>query len=156
MILPLYHGISELDLLAGLAGLPKPKEGPEFVQATFSTLTQTPASAGKSFDDAWRKFVHDGFYTGSIALPINGGMQGMVSQVNSAAAATPGKGIQQAPGKPLGDGEYELAFSLGMIDDGRYANNGWLQELPDPVFAPDVGQRALHEPEDGGQARHQG
>ena len=35
LILPLYGGISELDLLAALAGLPKAK-GPEYVQETFA------------------------------------------------------------------------------------------------------------------------
>ena len=40
---------------------------------------------------------------------------------------------QQAAGRPLQPGEYELNFVLGCVDDGRYANNGWLQELPDPV-----------------------
>jgi molybdopterin-containing oxidoreductase family iron-sulfur binding subunit len=136
MILPLYNGISELDLLAALAGLPKPKDGPEFVQATFKTLVPLDEIdiANPSFGKAWRKFVHDGYYSGgSLSLPISGGLQGMMAQVGAAKAATPGKGIQQAPGKPLADGEYELVFSLGVIDDGRYANNGWLQELPDPV-----------------------
>ena len=134
LILPLYNGISELDLLAALAGLPKATEGPEFVQATFSMLTGVAASAGAAFDNAWRKFVHDGYYSaGSLRFPISGGLQGMVSQVKAAVASAPGKGIQQVPGKPLADGEYELTFTLGVIDDGRYANNGWLQELPDPV-----------------------
>jgi molybdopterin-containing oxidoreductase family iron-sulfur binding subunit len=133
LILPLYNGISELDLLAALAGLPAAK-GPELVQATFSTLTRTAANSGSVFDNAWRKFVHDGFFSGDgLAFPISGGLPGMMAWASTATAQTAGKGIQQAAGKPLGDGQYELVFALGTIDDGRYANNGWLQELPDPV-----------------------
>ena len=56
------------------------------------------------------------------------------------------KGLQQAAARPLQPGEYELDFILGNVDDGRYANNGWLQELPDPVTQADVGQRALMSP----------
>ncbi len=133
MILPLYNGISELDFLAALAGLPKAK-GPEFVQATFAALTGTPASSGSVFDAAWRQFVHDGYYQGGLSLPMAvDNLQGFMAQSAAGSAAVPGQGSQQAPGKPLGDGEYELVFTLGLIDDGRYANNGWLQELPDPV-----------------------
>ena len=141
MILPLYNGISELDFLAKLAGLPEAK-GPEYVQETFAGLTgvagawisnwaQTPPSA---FADAWRTFVHDGYYNGSVALPMTvSGVQDFMTQASAGATAKPGQGVQQVAGKPLGDGEYELVFNLGLIDDGRYANNGWLQELPDPV-----------------------
>jgi MoCo/4Fe-4S cofactor protein with predicted Tat translocation signal len=134
LILPLYNGISELDFLAALAGLPKAK-GPEYVQETFSTLSRTPASAGQAYDDAWRKFVHDGYFSGDgLSFPIAGGLQGMLDW---AARAKSGEvsptAVKQVPGRPLQDGEYELVFTLGCIDDGRYANNGWLQELPEPV-----------------------
>ncbi|HEX4139916.1 MAG TPA: TAT-variant-translocated molybdopterin oxidoreductase [Candidatus Methylacidiphilales bacterium] len=133
MILPLYNGISELDLLAALAGLP-PAKGAELVQETFTALTSIAPGAGQAFDDAWRQFVHDGFYSGGISLPMAvNSIEGFMAQSAAAAAAVPGQGGRQAAGKPLGDGEYELVFSLGLIDDGRYANNGWLQELPDPV-----------------------
>jgi MoCo/4Fe-4S cofactor protein with predicted Tat translocation signal len=133
LILPLYGGISEIDLLGELASLPK-ATGPEYIQETFGTLTggltidhTTPPSV---FENAWHKFVHDGFYSGNESFPIAGGTAGMM-----AAASTTGapKGLQQVAGKPLQPGEYELNFVLGTVDDGRYANNGWLQELPDPV-----------------------
>jgi MoCo/4Fe-4S cofactor protein with predicted Tat translocation signal len=129
LILPLYGGLSELNLLAEFAGLPK-AGGPEHVQDTFGTSFSLARNAGKTFDDAWHKFVHDGFYSGSESFPIPGGLSGMMAMKTTMGAQ---KGLQQAPGKPLAPGEYELNFVLGTVDDGRYANNGWLQELPDPV-----------------------
>jgi MoCo/4Fe-4S cofactor protein with predicted Tat translocation signal len=133
LILPLYAGISELELLAALAGLPKPT-GPELIQETFGTLTG--ASAGDqsaqsyAFQNAWRQFVHDGFTAGSLNLPIPGGLNGMLNMQSTMGAQ---KGLQQAAGRPLAAGEYELNFVLANVDDGRYANNGWLQELPDSM-----------------------
>jgi MoCo/4Fe-4S cofactor protein with predicted Tat translocation signal len=142
LILPLYNGISELNLLGALAGFPTPK-GPEFVQETFLTLTggavqlsgagmvaNIDAEKFPQFAQVWHEFVHDGFFTGSLSLPISGGFTGMSSNANTLGAS---KGLEQAAGKPLAAGEYELTFVLGCIDDGRYANNGWLQELPDPI-----------------------
>ncbi len=131
VILPLYDGISELELLAALAGLPKAK-GPEHVQETFGTIVG--GSVGKStstavFENAWHKFVHDGWVQ-AASFPISGGLSGMLNMGSTMGAQ---KGLQQTAGKPLQPGEYELNFVLGNVDDGRYANNGWLQELPDPV-----------------------
>ena len=128
LILPLYGGISELELLAALAGLPAPK-GPELIQETYATIMRNgPVSDTLPFQNAWRKFLHDGFDAGSPAfpMPVAGGMPDV-------AAMGAQKGLQQASGKPLADGEYELTFILGNVDDGRYANNGWLQELPDTM-----------------------
>jgi MoCo/4Fe-4S cofactor protein with predicted Tat translocation signal len=129
LILPLYGGISEIDLLAQLAGLPAAK-GPEYIQETFKTLAGNNVSTSNTvFQDAWHKFVHDGFWTGSLSFPIAGGLSGML---NMSTTMVEQKGLQQA-GRPLQSGEYELNFVLGNVDDGRYANNGWLQELPDCI-----------------------
>ncbi len=138
LILPLYGGISELDLLGALAGMPAAK-GPEYVQATFENLMGTAlpdlfagnlAAFQQNAENAWHKFVHDGFVAGGERFPIPGGLPGMLNMQNTMGAS---KGLQQAVGRPLQAGEYELNFVLGCIDDGRYANNGWLQELPDPI-----------------------
>ena len=61
MILPLFGGWSELDVLAKFAGLPKPT-GPELVQETFKQVAK-PAD----FVTAWAKFLHDGFLAESAA-----------------------------------------------------------------------------------------
>jgi len=132
LILPLYGGLSEIELLAELASLPK-ATGPEYVQQTFGSLT-FPSSFEKpplssDFQNAWHKFVHDG-WTLAGSFPIPGGLSGMLNMQSTMGAQ---KGLQQAVGKPLQPGEYELNFVLGCVDDGRYANNGWLQELPDPI-----------------------
>ena len=55
MILPLFGGMSELDLLQMLLDQPK-MQGPQLVQ---ETLRQTTPPG--DFDAAWNKFLHDGF-----------------------------------------------------------------------------------------------
>jgi MoCo/4Fe-4S cofactor protein with predicted Tat translocation signal len=137
LILPLYEGISEIDFLAALAGLPKAK-GAEHIQETFGRLTASPGQVNPGpFDwekgpqaDAWHKLVHDGFTQANLAYTISGGAAGMLAE---GAATGAQKGLQQVVGRPLQDGEYELTFVLGCVDDGRYANNGWLQEVPEPM-----------------------
>ena len=117
IIEPLYPSVSEIELIAFLAGLPS-YEGFDLVHETFG-VAGGPTTHTTGDDNAWRQFVHDGF---TSTKPISGA---------AAVSAPPVKG-GTAP-RPLQPNEYELAFYLGNIDDGRYANNGWLQELPDTV-----------------------
>src|SRR5438128_7540990 len=55
MILPLFGGLSEIELLNALLGRPK-TEGPELVQETFRA-TNPPGD----FQSAWSRFLRDGF-----------------------------------------------------------------------------------------------
>ena len=55
MILPLFGGFSELDLLNAVLGKPK-VDGPELVQETFRA-SKPPGDLAT----AWTKFLHDGF-----------------------------------------------------------------------------------------------
>jgi molybdopterin-containing oxidoreductase family iron-sulfur binding subunit len=121
MILPLFGAWSELDLLARIAGLPKP-QGPELVQDTFKENAK-PAD----FVTAWAKFLHDGFLENSAAkvetLTFN---ESAVGQFIADRSSTP------AP--PSSEDAYEVVFTAcPKVDDGRYNNNGWLQEIPDPI-----------------------
>jgi molybdopterin-containing oxidoreductase family iron-sulfur binding subunit len=119
MILPLYGAWSELDVLAKFAGLPKPT-GPELVQETFRTVAK-PADVTV----AWAKFLHDGFLDASAALPealqFNAGASAQYFGSEPAAA-------------PVGENNFEVVFAAdSKVDDGRFNNNGWLQEVPDPI-----------------------
>jgi MoCo/4Fe-4S cofactor protein with predicted Tat translocation signal len=121
LIEPLYPSVSEIELMAFLAGLPN--KGFDLVQGTFGAVPMTntydlATHPGETASNSWRRFVHDGFRVGAEFL-------------NFASATAPS--VPAAPVRPLQPDEYELTFFLGNIDDGRYANNGWLQELSDPV-----------------------
>jgi MoCo/4Fe-4S cofactor protein with predicted Tat translocation signal len=121
MILPLYGGWSELDLLARFAGLPKP-EGPELVKETFRRLAKTG-----EFDAAWNKFLHDGFLAGS-----NTNQRTLFFMGTAASMHLGEKGLDL----PViaGADAYEVVFAAdSKVGDGRHNNNGWLQETPDPV-----------------------
>jgi molybdopterin-containing oxidoreductase family iron-sulfur binding subunit len=137
LILPLYDGISELQFLAELASLPTAK-GAEYIQETFAPGLSTNQAATNPAVEAWHTFVHDGF-TATPAptfAPVTANTIGGAIFGGSAPSGNqlPHPEATPAPAsKPLQSGEYELNFILGSVDDGRYANNGWLQEMPDPV-----------------------
>src|SRR2546421_82979 len=140
MILPLFGGMSELDLMNAILGNPK-VEGPELVQETF----RASAPPG-DFQTAWTQLLRDGFAT-HVALKdkpptFNSNNAGGVAHTlwNSAPNPTP-----DAP-------EIVLTRSYNM-DDGRYINNGWLQELPDPITKLTWDNAALMSP---AMAKHLG
>ncbi len=119
MILPLFGAWSELDLLAKVAGRPKP-HGPELVQETFKQIAK-PAD----FVTAWAKFLHDGFLAESGAKP-----EPLAFDSVSTAQLLAQRLSESSPSEDA----YEVVFTAcSKVDDGRYTNNGWLQEIPDPI-----------------------
>src|SRR6185369_11683909 len=121
MILPLFGGLSDLDLLWMMAGKPK-VEGPQLVQDTFRE-TAPPGD----FDTAWNKFLHDGFASHVQVTnrepKFNGNSAGGVAHTLWNSDLPP----------PTKDSPEIVLIGSYAGDDGRYINNGWLQEMPDPV-----------------------
>ncbi|HXG63624.1 MAG TPA: TAT-variant-translocated molybdopterin oxidoreductase [Blastocatellia bacterium] len=77
-----------------------------------------PATPANGFEKAWRKALHDGFIPNTAARPKSVTFRGAIPP-------PPPSGNQQG---------LELVFRPDpSIYDGRFANNGWLQELPKPV-----------------------
>jgi MoCo/4Fe-4S cofactor protein with predicted Tat translocation signal len=117
MILPLFGGWSEHDILAKFAGQPKPA-GPELIKETFRQIAK-PAD----FATAWPKFLHDGFVPAGAPVSL------------TLAADAVGKLVKDKYPQAVLNGEaFEIVLIAdASVDDGRYANNGWLQEFPDPI-----------------------
>ena len=86
---------------------------------TATTTNATPAIA-KNFEDNWRKIVHDGFIPNSEAKPKSVSVNaGFMSQPQTTTA---------------NGGSLEISILPDpCVYDGRFTNNGWLQELPNPL-----------------------
>ena len=114
LILPLYNGRSAYQLLQMLTD--QPELSPyDIVKGYWSRQHQ-----GADFEAWWRRSIHDGVVAGS-ALPAK------TPALQGAAIASP------AAKKKLA-GKLEVVFRPDpTIYDGRFANNGWLQELPKPI-----------------------
>ncbi len=111
LILPLYFGRSVHELLGAFGD--SPNQTPyEIVKGYWNRQHKTA-----DFEDWWRKAVHDGLVPGT-ALPPR--------QMTPKGSASPVK-----PAEPQG---LEIVFRPDPhVFDGRFANNGWLQELPKPL-----------------------
>src|SRR6266404_2825699 len=120
MILPLFGGLSEIEILNALLGRPK-VEGPELVQETFRG-TKPPGD----FPTAWSKFLRDGF---AAHVPL----RDRPVSFNGGAAASLAQQLWATTPAPTSDSPEIVFVRSYAMDDGRYANNGWLQELPDPI-----------------------
>ena len=111
MIEPIWGGRSAVEVLSVCMG--NARAGMD--------LVREGVSGG---DDAWRKAVHDGFVAGSAA-PVES-----VEPRNLPTATFDEAALAAAPA----NGMLELNFTAcPKLWDGRFANSGWLQELPDPI-----------------------
>ncbi|HKS09120.1 MAG TPA: TAT-variant-translocated molybdopterin oxidoreductase [Pyrinomonadaceae bacterium] len=142
LIEPLYEGKTALELLAvfsdqydrkpydivkafwtqertKLGAVPAPSASPAASPAAASAPTP---SATTDFETWWRQSIHDGFIpnstfqTKTVSLSANLGNQPQNQPAQAAA------------------GGFEVVFRTDpSVYDGRFANNGWLQELPKPL-----------------------
>jgi molybdopterin-containing oxidoreductase family iron-sulfur binding subunit len=118
MIAPLYGGHSSHDIFAALTDNPQ-------VSAYDAVLANAKTYLKGDFATAWRKALHDGWVDGT-AFTAKGGSPSAASGTATAAAA-------QAAA-PTPSGSFEISFkSDPSLYDGRFANVGWLQELPKQV-----------------------
>lgn len=112
LIAPLYDGKSDVELIAALAGKPD-TNGYGLVQTYWKSQ-----HSGADFDGWWRRALHDGF----------------IANTASTAKNVAARGTALPPPQSSGNG-LEIMFRRdATIYDGRFANNGWLQELPKPML----------------------
>ncbi len=114
LIAPLYQGRSFHDVLVALSARPD-RKGLDVVKQFWQTQ---PQAANVDFEKFWRRSLHDGVIAGSAAAPKT---IGAVPPVPAAPPADATRG-------------YEVIFAPDQtLYDGRFANNGWMQELPKPL-----------------------
>ncbi|MEM7199914.1 MAG: TAT-variant-translocated molybdopterin oxidoreductase [Planctomycetota bacterium] len=120
LIAPLFGGRSADEVLALVADLEE-REGYDLVRYYWEERTRTD-----DFGDWWSRALRDGVIHDSAYQRTT--PPGVAA--NAVAAAVRNEGSAPPPGP---DG-VEIIFSPHpFIYDGRYANNAWMQECPDPL-----------------------
>ena len=115
MIEPLYGGRSAHEVIQSML-----LDNPELSAYDAVRETWKPQLSAKGdFEQNWRKALHDGFIAGTAFQP-------------NAGTARAGAAIAAAT--PASPDSIEIVFRPDpSLYDGRFANVGWLQELPKPI-----------------------
>ena len=114
LILPLFGGRTPVEVLGLMVG-DKDRPGYDIVRDTWK-----PILGEGEFDKKWNRVLHDGLLAGSELKEV-------VPDVKGEAFAE----LARATGSASG---LEIVFVPSpSLHDGRFANDGWLQELPDPL-----------------------
>ena len=126
IIEPMFGGRSAIELVAMATGDPL-TAGFDLVRRAWSGAIGSPANgaqlsataplSGLEAEKTWRAFVHDGLVPGSKLSAVS------LKPATASSASTPATTDADA---------FEAVFVPGPAYDGRHANNGWLQELPQP------------------------
>lgn len=117
MIEPLFGSRSCAEVLSViLSG--EETSGYDLIQETWQKILNN-----RTFDKSWRRVLHDGLLAQSAGSPVktklnSGDLKAALSRINLHPDS---KGISLV-----------LATSASVYD-GRYTNNGWLQENPNPI-----------------------
>jgi MoCo/4Fe-4S cofactor protein with predicted Tat translocation signal len=136
LIAPLYGGRSVHEVMAAFSegGIRSSYDVVRSFWMTNATPTaEGAATATSSFDQSWRKWLHDGIVPNTAFAP-----KAVAVQANlPAATAVAGN-----------SGELEVVFRPDpSVYDGRFANNTWLQELPKSLTKLTWDNAALISPE---------
>jgi MoCo/4Fe-4S cofactor protein with predicted Tat translocation signal len=145
LIEPLYQGKTAYEVLATASDRPD-RSSYEIVREYWQTQ-----NAGGDFEQFWRRTLHNGIME-NTAFNTGGSPAGQTqnragqnqNQTNGQASAQPAAPPAAAnnaatplpitPARPAGNDEWEIVFRTDpTVYDGRFANNGWLQELPKPL-----------------------
>jgi MoCo/4Fe-4S cofactor protein with predicted Tat translocation signal len=143
LIAPLYEGRTTQEVLAAFIDAQNGKSSHDIVKDYWTraqagkvgsyAITDPAGQPFKSPDSFWRHVLHDGWVPGTAAgAASTAPVAGSQSPVPSDQSPASGNG-QPVTGNSSGSG-LEIIFRPDpTIWDGRFANNGWLQELPKPL-----------------------
>jgi MoCo/4Fe-4S cofactor protein with predicted Tat translocation signal len=113
LIEPMYAGISAHEILEALTGQ-SPRTAYEIIRTRWEAQNHSP-----DFELKWRKALSDGVVTeltppnSNLAAPLSSPVASTLQHFNASTSGL------------------EVLFRPDVsVRDGRYANNGWLQELP--------------------------
>jgi molybdopterin-containing oxidoreductase family iron-sulfur binding subunit len=113
LIAPLYNGRTTHDVVGAMVSKQAGQSGYDILRAYWRQRT---GLQGAAFDKFWRTSLHDG----------------MVANTAAAVKTVTARPID-AGAVPRGGKGPEIVFRADpSVFDGRFANNGWLQELPKP------------------------
>jgi MoCo/4Fe-4S cofactor protein with predicted Tat translocation signal len=116
LIAPLYNTHSAHDVVAAFSDKP----GTPAYDSVRGYWTEASTRLPESVDTGWRKWLNDGVIEGTKSAPITPELK--FNSANLPAAA------------PMAADQVEFIFRPDpTVYDGRFANNGWLQELPKPL-----------------------
>jgi MoCo/4Fe-4S cofactor protein with predicted Tat translocation signal len=133
LIAPLFGGRSALELL-GLVASGAEVSGHDEVRTTWSALLPEAEPGAASLFD---RVLHDGLLPGSATPPVVPELSPFPAELVAGLAS----------GAAASSDALELVLRPSpAVFDGRYANVGWLQELPDPLTKLTWGNAALLAP----------
>jgi MoCo/4Fe-4S cofactor protein with predicted Tat translocation signal len=135
LILPLFGGRTPVEVLGLMVG-GQDRPGHDIVRETWK-----PILGEAEFDRKWNRVLHDGLLSGSelpeVVPDLKGNAFAELARASSffspSGVVVSGAGATGAA--PRGSrSDLEVVFLPSpALHDGRFANDGWLQELPDPL-----------------------
>ena len=113
LIEPIYSGVSAHKLLDALIGV-SPRSSYEIVRTRWEGQNRAP-----DFETKWRRALSDGVLRELVTPASNAGSDALATNASTTHRSN------------ASTGNLEVLFRPDVnVRDGRYANNGWLQELP--------------------------
>ncbi|MCY1083472.1 TAT-variant-translocated molybdopterin oxidoreductase [Archangium lansingense] len=131
LIEPLFHGLTELDVLSPFAGVAE-QTPYQLVKAHWQ---RREGAAGAAFNDTWDQWLAVGTIPGTQS-------SGVTPTLDTKALDTSLQAFAPKSAQGL-----ELNLLPGYkVRDGRYFHNAWLQEMPDPLTMLSWSNAALLSP----------